>query len=120
MPALQRAPILFHRSGRWFEDLLCVNLLAALEQGGSIHRSKQMNESGNQPCPSGLVARSQSGSVVAMEVFVEQQIIAPIRIGLEFFRAPIHRQAPVLIAEENTGQAITDFMAHLKQIHQSA
>src|SRR6478752_2353277 len=69
--------------------LLRVDLLTALEQRCSIDRSKQMNESGNQPCPSGLVACSQSCSIVAMKILVEQQIIAPVRVSLEFFRASI-------------------------------
>src|SRR5438270_825568 len=97
--------------------LLCVNLLTALEQRGSIDRSKEMDESGDQSCPSGLVARSKSCSVIAMEVFVKQQIVAPVRISLELFRSSIQRQAPVLIAKKNTDEAITYLLAYLKEIH---
>ena len=48
-----------------------------------------------RPGPAGLMARADTRAVVAMEVFVEQQVIAPERIVLELRRDAEHRAAPV-------------------------
>jgi len=40
------------------------------------------------------VARADAGTVVTMEVFVEQQVIPPVRIVLEFLAPPKHRPPP--------------------------
>jgi hypothetical protein len=42
----------------------------------------------------GLVAGAESGAIVAVEVFVELQAIAPVRILLEFRGAAENRSAP--------------------------
>jgi hypothetical protein len=47
-------------------------------------------------------------SIVAMEIFVEQNQIAPVRIALEFFRIAVNRPPPVLIAQENIGKTTRD------------
>jgi hypothetical protein len=46
-----------------------------------------MAESVDQHCdqlgPRGLMTRADSGAIVAVEIFVEEQMVAPIRIVLE-------------------------------------
>ena len=44
-----------------------------------------LDELGDQSGPTGLVARADPGAVVAVEVFVERDQIAPVRVVLEFF-----------------------------------
>ena len=55
-----------------------------------------LDEFGNQSGPAGLMARADPGAVVAMEVFVERDQIAPVWVVLEFFRAAENRSPPSL------------------------
>jgi hypothetical protein len=47
------------------------------------------------------MARAESGAIVAMEVFVEEDEVAPVRIGLEFLRAVVDEPPSMVIAGEN-------------------
>ena len=49
---------------------------------------------GHEPGPAGLVAGAQPRPVVAVEVLVEEDVVAPVRIGLELLRAAIDRPLP--------------------------
>ena len=40
------------------------------------------DQGGDQPGPAGLVARSDAGAIVAVEVFVEQDQVPPVRVLL--------------------------------------
>ena len=73
-------------------------------------------EQRDEPGPAGLVARAETGAVVAVEVLVEQQQVAPVRIGLEQLGAPEHGAPPALVAQEGRGQAPADLVGHLEQV----
>ena len=45
--------------------------------------SALLQQLGDQAGPAGLMAGAEPGAVVAVEVFVEQDQVAPVRIGLE-------------------------------------
>ena len=47
-------------------------LAAALQKGLGIELAKNVDETGDDPGPSRLMAGADSGAVVAMEVFIEQ------------------------------------------------
>src|SRR5271165_1217330 len=67
--------------------------------------------------PSGLVAGSNSGSRIAVEVLMEQNQIAPVRIGLELFEIAEHRPAAFFIAKKNVRHAARQFSRHFPQGH---
>jgi hypothetical protein len=46
-----------------------------------------LDQFGYQTGPAGLMACADPGAVVAVEVFVEWNRVAPVRVGLKFFRA---------------------------------
>ena len=48
----------------------------------------------NQRRPAGLMAGAESRAVVAVEIFVEQHVIAEMRIALKFLRAAKDRPPP--------------------------
>ena len=54
-----------------------------LEQRLGIEPSEQVEEQGNQPGPARLMAGAEPRAVVAVEVLVEQDQIAPVRVFLE-------------------------------------
>src|SRR5262245_46324864 len=58
----------------------------------------------HQRGPSGLMARADSCAVVAVEMLVEQQMIAPVGIGLNLRSAAEDRAAPGRIAFEDADQ----------------
>jgi hypothetical protein len=63
----------------------------------------KLDDASNATRPAGLVTGSNAGSVVAVEVFVEQDVVLPIGVGLEFFRCSIDRAATVAIGQEGAG-----------------
>jgi hypothetical protein len=60
--------------------------------------AKIFDQGADDPRPSGLMARTDAGAVVAVEIFVKQQVIAPIGIALEFFHAAKHRPSAAVSA----------------------
>jgi hypothetical protein len=60
------------------------------------------------------VTGAETGAVVAMEIFVEQQMIAPVRIALELLGAPEYRPTAALVTQKDPGQAIGDFVRDFK------
>jgi len=58
----------------------------------------ELRERSDETGPSGLMARTDAGAVVAVELLVEQHEVAEVRIGLEFLRIAVHRPAAVLVA----------------------
>ena len=53
------------------------------------------------PVHPSLVARTKSSSAIAVEVFIEPQVVAPVGVSLEFRAFPVHRSPAILIAEKN-------------------
>src|SRR5207244_13175639 len=72
------------------------------------------------PRPAGLVAGPDPGAVVTVEVFVEEDQVAPVRIALEALGPAIHGAAPVLVTEEDAGEAPRNLRGHRPQIEHRA
>src|SRR5689334_19882921 len=76
---------------------LLAHLQHLLGRGGG----EEMHEPGDDPGPAGLVARAEAGAVVAVEIFVEVQAVAPVRILLEFPGSAVDGPPSVLVAKED-------------------
>ena len=63
-----------------------------------------LNQFRHQSRPSSLMAGPDTGTVVPMEIFIEQDVIAPMRIVLQSIRSAEHRTFPLGILEEDVGQ----------------
>src|SRR5271157_2484301 len=61
---------------------------------------KQVHRTGDHSGPTSLVTRPQPGAIVAMEVLVELEVVAPVRVFLELLLAAVHRTATVLTLQE--------------------
>src|SRR5215831_9169601 len=70
----------------------------------TIDVSEDFDQSGHQSRPTRLVAGSQAGPVVAMKVFVEERVVFPVGIGLEFRRSSEDRPSPRTVTKENPRQ----------------
>ena len=67
--------------------------------------------------PAGLMRGAETSAVVAMEIFVEEEIVAEVGIGLEFFAAAEDGAAAGRVAKENVGEAAFDFAGDFEEGH---
>ena len=58
----------------------------------------------DDPRPAGLVAGSEAGPVIAVEILIEQQAIAPVRVLLELPGAAMDRTPAIGTFQEDAGQ----------------
>src|SRR6476659_35255 len=72
-----------------------------LQQFAGLDVAEELDQGCRQPGPSGLVTGADTGAVVAVEVLVEENQIAPVRVGLELFRAAIDRSLALLVSEKD-------------------
>ena len=87
------APLLRSRRRKRGLDFRDPRHLAELEHLLSGGRREQVHAPRDDAGPSGLMARSQTGSVVAMEVLVEQDVIAPVWICAPSVQKPSIRSS---------------------------
>src|SRR5262245_30955333 len=76
-----------------------------------------MDQPADEAGPARLMAGAQAGAVVAVEVLVEQDQVAPVRIGLEFSSAAVYGASALLVAQERTREPLGDFSRDLEQGH---
>src|SRR4030095_2200973 len=76
-----------------------------LEKVLRFHTREQHHQWRDEPGPPGLMACTEARTVVALEVLVEQEVVAPVRIGLEHPRVAIHRPACVIVAKKDAAEA---------------
>src|SRR5260370_33488708 len=62
---------------------------------------EQVKTAGDQTGPPSLMAGSQAGAVVAVEVLVVQDVLAPVRIVLKLLRSSVDRTLTVGITEKD-------------------
>src|SRR5689334_12590411 len=77
--------------------------------------SALFNQLRNQPRPTRLVTRPNAGAVVAMKVFVEIDVVAPLRLGLEFLEAAEHWPPPVFRPQEDPCQSPGNLCSRIPQ-----
>src|SRR5947209_10257780 len=75
-----------------------------------------LEELGDEAGPARLVARADAGAVVAVEVLVEQNHVAPVRVALELLRVAEDRPAAVLAAQEDPREAPRELGRHLPEV----
>src|SRR5882724_5846622 len=88
---------------------------------GSLSRlAALLHQFGDHAGPTCLMAGADPCTRVAMEVLVEQDQVAPMRVSLELFQIPEHWAAAVLILKKDAGHATREFSRHLPQAHHRA
>src|SRR5689334_23128117 len=90
------------------------------EQNLRLHDGEHLHHEGDDPGPTGLVAGADAGAVVAVEVFVKENVVAPVGIVLELARAAIDGSMPVLVFEEDVAKATGDFLGDLEEVELTA
>src|SRR4029453_17355029 len=77
-----------------------------------------LDELGHQPGPARLVVGPDAGAVVAVEVLVEEDEVAPVGIALEAFGRSVDGAPAVAATQEQVGEAPRQLGAHLPQVQQ--
>lgn len=72
---------------------------AALQQLVGRQDGKELHDASDNARPASLVTHAESRSVVAVEVFVELKVVAPVRIRLKLLGAAIERASTIRIAQ---------------------
>ena len=72
-----------------------------------------LDEVGYQAGPASLVARAHTSAVVAVEVLVERDVVAPMRVALEQVDLAEYGPPPASVAEEDALQAAGDIACDL-------
>src|SRR5262245_28268371 len=76
-----------------------------------------MDDACNNAGPTGLMACAQSRPIVSVEVFVEENVIAPVRVGLELVGAAVNRPPAVLISQKDIRETAADLLSHAVERH---
>src|SRR5580658_7806825 len=78
--------------------------------------SALLDQFGDEASPSGLVACADTRAVIAVEIFVKEQQIFPVRIALENFGTARDGTPAVLASDKNVNEAAGDFGSHFPEI----
>src|SRR5262249_24463425 len=103
-----------------FGERFGIGLFAPRESAFRRDAREEVQGTGDDSGPAGLVAGAQASSVVAVEILVEQDAIAPVRILLEHRRSTVDRSTTVLASEEDVSEPAGDFLGDLIERHQPA
>src|SRR5262249_27865327 len=85
-----------------------------------VDRVEERDQRRDNSGPPGLMARTEPRAVVAVEILVEQQQIAPVRVVLERRRAAVHSPPAVLVAQEDVREPCCDLFRDVEQVHPAA
>lgn len=71
---------------------------SGFEKRLGVEASKYFDQRRHQSGPSCLMAGADTSAVVAMEIFVEQQVILPVQVALKLLGTAKYRSSARLIA----------------------
>src|SRR5262245_59299280 len=92
----------------------------SLEDLVRVEAMHQLEQLRHQAGPASLVAGPQPGAIVAMEIFIEQDMIAPVRVGLKCDGPAVDGPPPLVVSEEDPREPPANVHAHLEEVHQTA
>ena len=72
-----------------------------------------LDQLGDERAPARLVARAEAGTGLAVEVFVEQHEVLPVRIGRKLRVAAVRRAPAAGVGDEELDQALRQIARHL-------
>ena len=75
----------------------------SLEKLRAVKVAEKFDQLRDDTSPARLVAGSKARAIVTVEIFVEQDVIFPLRIGLKFLRASVHGPPARPISQKDPG-----------------
>ena len=82
-----------------------------------VQETVHLQELGHQPGPAGLVTGPHTRAIIAMKKFIEQDVVAPVWVILEFIRTALDRATSLIITHKYPCQSSRDLHGHLEEIH---
>src|SRR4030095_10292559 len=76
---------------------------ASLEKLRTVKVAEEFDQLRDDTGPARLVAGSKACAIVTVEIFVEQDVIFPRRVGLKFLRTSVHRPPARPISQKDSG-----------------
>src|SRR5262245_44755 len=92
----------------------------SLEKLRPVQVAEEFDQLRDDTRPARLVAGAKARAIVTVEIFVEQDVILPLRIGLKFLCTAVHRPPARPIAQKDPGEPMGDVPGHLEQGHDLA
>src|SRR5512147_1245610 len=74
-----------------------------------------LKELGHETCPARLVGRADAAPVVAVEILVEENQVAPVRVALEARVAAVGGPVAVAVTQEEPGETTREVGRHVPQ-----
>src|SRR5262249_1612993 len=75
----------------------------SLEKLRAVKVAEQFDQLRDDTSPARLMAGSEARAIVAVEIFVEQDVILPLRIRPKFLPASVHRPPARPISQKDPG-----------------
>src|SRR5215211_397075 len=75
-----------------------------------------VNQGGDEAGPAGLVRGAEPHAGVAVEVFVEEDEVAPVWVGLKFFVPAVGGAAALCVAREEADEPFGEAARHLVEL----
>src|SRR3954451_15201280 len=89
-------------------DLFATGPFPEFQEALWVHEAVVLHQRGDEAGPAGLVAGTQARAVVAVEVLVEEQVVAPVRVGFDLLGPAIDRPLAVLVPQEDPTEPVGD------------
>ncbi len=93
------------RAEALFPGLLRLSRITTISNSYTTSAGLLLNKLGDQSGPAGLMAGANAGPVVPMEIFVEEDMIAPVGVALEAVRGTEDGPPPAVIAQKDAYEA---------------
>src|SRR4051794_28969854 len=98
-------------------DTVLHSLSIGLQKRLRIDSTEEVHPESDGAGPTGLVTRAETRAVVAVEIFVEQDEVAPVRIVLKLCRSAVYRPVAVCVAQEHLFESPLDLARHFEESH---
>src|SRR5436190_81787 len=83
-------------------------------------RAVLLHQLRDQGCPAGLMTGTNPSPIIAVEIFVKRNKVAPVRICLKLLHSAEHRPPAVLILLKDLDQPLGNFPGNLPKIEHAA
>src|SRR5215467_4592022 len=80
---------------------------------GCAASGEHIDKADDQSRPARLVTCAQSGTVVAVEILVEQEVVLPVGVLLELLGAPVHWPRPSFTAQKDARESARQLLRNL-------
>src|SRR5205085_1737960 len=77
-------------------------------------------QAGDQGGPAGLVTCPQAAASVPVEVFVEEDVVTPVRVIRVALEGSVTGPRPTLLRHEQRTEPLREFVRHAIEVHQLA